>query len=548
MMFELKFRVIRFFTLSIAMVFFIVPYFGFSSSKVEAPIKNVNNPKFGGIYRRGLGHEPATLDPARITDVYEVIVTQQIFEGLVQYGENLMVIPCIAESWTSSRDNLKWVFYLKKGVKFHNGREVIADDFVYSFTRILKINSKSETSSFLLRIKGAKEFVDGKAPYIAGLVARGKYKLEITLGQPFPPFIAVLAMVNFSVVPREEIELYGKEFGKHPVGSGPFVFDHWIPDKEIVLKANKDYHEGRPYLDRVNFMIFSGSSADNMFKEFENDKLDDSLVPINKRHYILENPDKFILLHRPSLNIRMFVMNNRLYPFNNKLVRKALNYAIDKKTLSEKIGKGRLIPAVGFLPPGMAGYQEDDTNYPYNPEEARKLLKKAGFPEGKGLPVLQFWSSVKSKALLEEDKVIKRYLGNVGVKVHFNYLTDWPFFKKLMTKGKLPVFKYSWSADVPDPDNILSSLFYSKSPTNRSFYHNSSVDELIVEAQRESNYVNRIGLYSKIQDIVMNDAPVILLNYLAFERVFKPYVRNYEGNALGDHYFSLKRIWLDKEE
>ena len=547
-MYQLGYKRFKYLILDLVLVFVLIPILGFASSKKGSTVSKINKPKYGGVYRRGLEHEPATLDPAKITDIYEVIVTQQIFEGLVQYGENLMVIPCIAERWTSSRNNLNWTFYLKKGVKFHNGREVVADDFVYSFTRILRLKSKSETSSFLMKIKGAKEFVSGKASSISGLVAKGKYKLEITLKQSFPPFIAVLAMVNFSVVPREEVELYGNDFGKHPVGSGPFVFDHWIPNKEIVLNANKNYHEGRPYLDRVKFMIFSGLSVDDMFKEFLNNNLDDSLVPISKRKFILDNPDKFRLLHRPSLNIRMFVMNNRLYPFSSKMVRQALNYAIDKKSLSENIGKGRLIPAVSFLPPGMAGYQKDDVNYPYNPEKARKLLSNAGFPGGKGLPVLQFWSSVKSKALLEEDRSIKNYLANIGINVHFNYLTNWPSFKKLITKGKLPVFKYSWSADVPDPDNILSSLFYSKSPMNRSFYHNPLVDKLILEAQKESDYVDRISLYSKIQDIIMDDAPVILLNYLAFERVFKPYVKNYEGNALGDHYFSLKRIWLDRSE
>ena len=116
----------------------------------------------------------------------------------------------------------------------------------------------------------------------------------------------------------------------------------------------------------------------------------------------------------------------------------------------------------------------------------------------------------------------------------------------MLQEGKAPIFKYSWSADVPDPDNILSSLFYSKSPTNRAFYSNPEVDALIERAQKETNYRRRISLYSTIQDRIMEDAPVILLNYIAYERVFQPYVRNFEGKALGDHYFSLKRVWIDR--
>jgi ABC-type transport system substrate-binding protein len=162
------------------------------------------------------------------------------------------------------------------------------------------------------------------------------------------------------------------------------------------------------------------------------------------------------------------------------------------------------------------------------------------------LPSIQFWSSVKSKGLLAEDEAITRYLAEIGVKAEFNYLTDWPKFKKMLQEGKAPIFKYSWQADVPDPDNILSSLFFSRSPTNRAFYNNPRVDDIIERAQNESNYSRRVSLFAEAEDRIMEDAPVILLNYLAYERVFQPYVRNIEGTALGDHYFPLKRVWLSR--
>ncbi|KPJ84087.1 MAG: hypothetical protein AMS17_16700, partial [Spirochaetes bacterium DG_61] len=187
-----------------------------------------------------------------------------------------------------------------------------------------------------------------------------------------------------------------------------------------------------------------------------------------------------------------------------------------------------------------------DLNYPYSVEKAENLLAQAGFPGGRGLPVIQFWSSVKSQGLLAEDEEITRYLADIGVEVQFNYLTDWPTFKKMLQDGKAPIFKYSWQADVPDPDNILNSLFHSKSPTNRAFYSNPKIDVLIEKAQNESDYGKRITLFAEVEDRIMEDAPVILLNYLAYERVFQPYVRNITGNALGDHSFSLKRVWLSR--
>lgn len=522
------------------------PHTVFSGSGKEKAVQDKTvTPDFGGNYRRGLGHEPVTLDPAKMTDIYEVVVTQQIVEGLVQYSDNLMVIPCLAESWKSSRDNLRWVFYLKKGTRFHNGREVTAGDFVYTFTRILHPDTESRAASLLSRIQGASEFREGKADRVEGLKALDRYTLEIQLSESFPSFIAVLAMVNFGVVPSEEVELLGDDFGFHPVGTGPFRFEHWEQNKEIVLKANKDYHEGRPYLDQVFFKIFPGGSTELMFYEFEKGNLEDSHFPVEIRERVLTEK-KYLFLRRPSLTIRFFVMNNSVEPFTNKRVRQAFNYAIDKEAVTREVGRGRLIPATGLIPQGMAGYQPDDTNYPYSPEKARELLNEAGFPEGKGLPVIQFWSSIKSRGPLAEDEEIKKYLSTVGVKVEFNYLTDWPAFKKMLEKGEAPIFKYSWEADVPDPDNILSSLFHSKSPTNRSFYRNPDVDALIKKAQNESDYSMRISLYSDIEDMIMEDAPVILLNYLAYERVFQTYVRDFEGKALGDHYFSLKRVWLDK--
>ena len=524
------------------------PFHGFAGSDKKADMSATGekeSERYGGVYRRGLGNEPTILDPARISDIYETIVTQQIFEGLVQYSDNLMVIPCLAKSWESSRDNLHWTFHIRKGAQFHNGREVVAEDFVYSFHRVFAPGLESVAASFPSVIKGADAYRKGEADRIEGLRASGKYTLEIELSEPYSPFIAMLAMVNFSVVPEEEAEALGDAFGTQPIGTGPFLFDHWYPGSEVGLKANEDYYDGKPYLDEVIFKIFPGASAEEMFQEFENGNLEDSILSVSVREQVYDEK-KYFILHRPSLVLRFFVMNNQTMPFVDRKVRQAFNYAIDKETLSAEVGRGRLIPATGLIPEGMAGYSPDDSNYPYDAERAKNLLSDAGFPGGKGLPLIQFWSSVKSKGLLAEDERITGYLADIGVNVQFNYLTDWPKFKKMLQEGKAPIFKYSWQADVPDPDSILSLLFHSQSPTNRAFYRNQDVDELIGRAQSESNYSKRISLFSNVEDMIMEDARVILLNYLAYERVFQPYVKNIQGNALGDHSFPLKRVWLNR--
>jgi peptide/nickel transport system substrate-binding protein/oligopeptide transport system substrate-binding protein len=371
--------------------------------------------RYGGVYRKGLGNEPTILDPARISDIYETIVTQQIFEGLVQYSDNLMVIPCLAKSWDSSRDNLRWTFHIRKGATFHNGREVNAEDFVYSLHRVFAPGLESVAASF----PGADAYRNGEADSIEGLRATGKYTLEIELSESYSPFIAMLAMVNFSVVPKEEVEALGDAFGIRPIGTGPFIFDYWNPSSEIGLRANEDYYDGKPYLDEVIFQIFPGASAEDMFQEFENGNLEDSVFSVSVRKQVYEE-GKYLILHRPSLVLRLFVMNNQTSPFQDKRLRQAFNYAIDKETLSVEVGRGRLIPATGLIPEGMAGYSPDDTNYPFDVDRAKELLRDAGYPDGRGLPVIQFWSSVKSKGLLAEDEMITRFLGDIGVKVELS--------------------------------------------------------------------------------------------------------------------------------
>jgi peptide/nickel transport system substrate-binding protein/oligopeptide transport system substrate-binding protein len=531
--------------MTIMVLYWFYPVGGFSAADKEIPLDEATEVEYGGIYRRGLVHDPNILDPAKMTDIYEEVVTQQLFEGLVQYSDNLMVIPGLAESWKSSRDNLRWVFKLKEGATFHNGREVTAQDFVYTYTRILDPQTESGASSLLSRIKGATDFREGRSKTVQGLRALDTYTLEIELAEPFPPFVAMMAMVNFGVVPGEEVERLGDDFGLYPVGTGPFRFERWSRNEEISLTAYEDYHEGRPYLDQVLFKIFPVGSTEQMFSEFEIGNLEDSFFPVDKREAI-ETGDKFQLLRRPSLTIRFFTMNNSTEPLDSSEIRKAINYAIDKRTISIELGRGRLIPATGLIPTGMFGHNPENLNYPYSPEKARELLERAGFPDGRGLPQIQFWSSVTSKGPLAEDEAVTKYLSEVGFKIKFNYLTEWPEFKKKIEQGEAPVFKYSWQADVPDPDNIISSIFHSKSPHNLARYLNPEVDNLIEKAQIETDYSERASLYVDIQEMIMEDAPVILLNYLSYERVFQPYVRNFEGKALGDHYFSLKRVWLDR--
>jgi peptide/nickel transport system substrate-binding protein/oligopeptide transport system substrate-binding protein len=500
----------------------------------------------GEVYRRPLGNDPVTLDPARISDVYSRSVSQQIFDGLVQFDQTLSITPALAESWRASRDGLTWTFTLRKGVKFHHGREVIADDVVYSFSRILDPAVKSGAADLFMGIKGAQEFREGKTKQVSGLVALDRRTIQIVLNEALAPFVSVLAVGHAKIVPKEVVEQQGEAFGSHPIGTGPFKFVSWERGQEIVLAANPDYFSGPPKLSRVVYRIFPGEQFDTMYEEFQRGNLEDSPIPTQEYHRIVAGGNH-LYVKRPMLSVRFYGFNARVKPLDDRRVRQALIYAIDRQALIDEVFLGRYALARGILPPGTQGYNPKLKGYSYDPQRARELLAQAGYPGGRGLPLIAIWSSVKLERVVREHEQIKKYLEGVGIRAEIHYLTDWPEFSKRLAEGKLPVFLYAWFADVPDPDNFLHKLFHSRSPRNFFGYTNPVVDGLLLQARRERDLQRGVELYRKAEQLIIDDAPIIPVWHFTYERLFQPYVRSVEVNGLGDPYIPLRKIWFDRK-
>ncbi|MFZ1059805.1 MAG: ABC transporter substrate-binding protein [Candidatus Rokuibacteriota bacterium] len=500
----------------------------------------------GGIYRRPLGNDPVTLDPARIADIYSLAVSQQIFDGLVKFDQTLTITPALAQRWTASRDGLSWTFTLRKGVKFHHGREVTADDVVYSFTRLLDPKVKSGVADLFLSIRGAQEFRDGRAKQVAGLAAMDAHTVQVTLTEALAPFVSVLAVGHAKIVPRDVVEQEGEGFASRPVGTGPFRFVRWERGKEIVLSANPDYFDGPPRLSRIVYRIFPGEKFEAMYEEFQRGALEDTPIPTQDYPRIMAE-GKYIHVKRPMQSVRFYGLNIRWKPLENRRVRQALIHAIDQEAIVREVALGRYAPARGILPPGTLGFNPKLKGYPYDPGRARELLAQAGYPGGRGLPPIPIWSSVKLERVVREHEEIKKYLDAVGIKADFQYLTDWPSFSRMLAEGKFPVFLYAWFADVPDPDNFLFKLFYSRSPRNFFGYANPVVDDLLLQARREANLTRRVELYRRVEELILEDAPVIPVLHYTYERLFQPYVRSVEVNGLGDPYIPLRKIWLDRK-
>ncbi|MBI2528500.1 MAG: ABC transporter substrate-binding protein [Candidatus Rokubacteria bacterium] len=497
----------------------------------------------GALYRRPLGNDPPTLDPVRISDIYGRSVAEQIFDGLVRFDQTLTITPALARYWKASRDGLTWTFTLRQGVKFHHGREVTAEDVVYSLTRILDPRTRSGAADSFAGIEGAQAFREGRARQVSGLVAVDRHTVRVTLSETQAPFVSVLALGHAKIVPRELVGEQGEGFGVHPVGTGPFRFLRWERGKEIVLGANAEYWDGPPRLSRIVYRIFPGESSDLICREFEQGGLEESPVPPPCRSKA--GDPRYQYVRRSTFSVRFYGFNTRLRPLADPRVRQAIAYAVDRERILQEIFLGRYQPARGILPPGMPGHNPQLRAIPHSPARARALLREAGYPEGRGLGPIAIWSSVKGERIERELEVVKRQLATVGIPLEIHYDTGWPSFSRGLAEGRFPMFLYAWYADVPDPDNFLFKLFHSRTPRSLTGYANPVVDDLLREARHEPDLSRRIDLYRRAEQRILDDAPVIPVWHYTYERLFQPYVKSVEVNGLGDPYIPLRKIWLE---
>jgi peptide/nickel transport system substrate-binding protein len=498
----------------------------------------------GGIYRRALANNPATLDPAFVSDIYSRTVVTQLSKGLVQFDAHLNPIPAIAEFWEASRDGRVWTFTLRQGVQFHHGREVTAQDFVYSFTRLLSPKALGPVTDFLRRIQGAEEFIQGNAKEVLGLKAIDRYTLQIALEQPFAPSLTVLGLANAAVVPQEEVERLGNHFAQAPVGAGPFKLERWAPGKEIVLKAHEHYYEGRPFLNTIVFKI--GETFEQAFAQFLAGDLDEAIIPSGKTAEVHSQPryQHYQLLRRPTLGLLYIGFNTQVKPFDDKRVRQAFNYAVDKKSIVQEITQMGSLPANGVLPPGMPGHDPDLQGYSYDPDRAKQLLAAAGYPEGKGFPVVQLWSVSKAESTKVELAAYQQYLAELGIKIDLRFVEEWTRFTEMLGRGELQMFRYAWYADFPDPDSFFFPLLHSAGQPNNMFYRNPHIDQLLEKAREETDYTERVKLYRQAERVIIEDAPWITQHNHSFEYLYQPYVHGVEVSLLGDRWIPMNKIWL----
>lgn len=501
-----------------------------------------------------------TLDPAFARDQAVIWACNQLYNGLVQLDDSMHITPAIAKSWNISEDGKTYTFVLRNDVFFHQTefysyptpRKVIASDFVYSFNRILDPATASPGKWVFASIDTNKQ---GKS----AIEAINDTILTIQLSKPFPPFIGILTMQYCSVVAKEVVEKYGKDYRSHPVGTGPFQFKYWKEGVKLVLAKNQNYFEfenGKrlPYLDAiaVTFIV----DKQSVFMEFVKGNLDFlSGIDASYKDELLTsagklNPKyekKFKLNTHPYLNTEYlgFLMDETKSKSDNPLlkkeVRQAINYGFDRAKMIRFLRNNIGTPAYsGMVPQGLPSFDSSVVvGYNYQPQKAQDLLAKAGYPNGKGMPPITLSASA---SYLDLCQYIQHELSKIGItlKIEVNPPATQ---REMISQSKLPFFRGSWIADYPDAENYLS-LFYSKNfcpnGPNYTHYSNKQFDKLYEQSQNEIIDSLRYKIYQKMDSILMDEAPVVILYYDQVMRLVQNNIQGLGNNSM--NLLTLKRV------
>ena len=483
-------------------------------------------PRKAGIYRLSLTDNPDTLDPARFTGVNAEGVARRIFNGLVTFDTRLQPVPDLARSWRVSDDALTYTFHLREGVRFHSGRVLTADDVRYSFERLLWRRTASPRAWVVSAIAGAQAVREGKTDRLSGLDTPDKHTVVITLAKPFAPFLSHLAMGNAFIVPKEETTATGGPFGRRPVGTGPFWFERWDDNSAIHLTRNDAYFRGPAHLQGINFRIIKEPLV--AYQEYLAGNLDHCAVPEGYLEEISRGPHANEMRTVATLSTYYLgIMMSHNPCGRNVHLRRALNYAVDRKRLCAKILGGSHAPAKGLVPPGLPAYNTDLEGYAYDPVRAREELKKAGYGPNNPAPVLTLYLRA-SRPTPRVAQAIQAQLKRAGVRVRLRML-DFAALREAINNQEPDLFYLGWIADFPDADNFLM-LFHSRligGAGNRARYTDSEVDRLLDRAREEPDRERRLTLYRTSERKIVADAPWVFLSHKQTQLLVKPHVRNF---------------------
>ncbi|MBN8954229.1 MULTISPECIES: ABC transporter substrate-binding protein [unclassified Rhizobium] len=456
-----------------------------------------------------------TLDPAIGYDWVNWSMIKSLFSRLMDYEPGTAkLVPSLAESFTVSPDGQTYTFKLRKGVKFSNGRELVASDVKYSIERAVNPKTQGPGAGFFGAIKGYDDMAGGKADNLPGIEAADAGTVVFHLSRPDATFLHVLAINFASVVPKEAVEAANGDFGKHPVGSGTFTLKDWTIGQKLVFERNKDYFvKDVPHID--NFTVEVGQEplvALLRLQKGEVDIVGDGIPPA-KFLEIKNSPDGAkMIVDGEQLHTGYITLNTKVKPFDNLKVREAVNMAVNKDRIT-RILNGRATPANQVLPPLMPGYDKSFQGFAYDVKKAKALLAEAGYPDG--FSTVLYSTNTDPQPRIAQS--IQQDLAAIGIKAEVRALAQANVISAGGTEGEAPMIwsgGMAWIADFPDPSNFYGPILGCAGAVpggwNWSWYCNKALDERAVAADSMSDpakVAERQAAWGKIFTDIMADAP-----------------------------------------
>jgi oligopeptide transport system substrate-binding protein len=469
-----------------------------------------------------------TLDPIQTQGTIEAEYVVHIFSGLTGLNEKLDVVPDLAEKWSVSQDGRTYTFTLRKGAKFHDGREVKAADVKYSFERASDPRNRSPVAeTYLGDINGFAERFQGKASELAGVRVKDDVTIEITLVEPRVYFPAKLTFPVAFVVDRANVEGGGPGWWQRPNGTGPFRVREAKPLESLVLARNDTYYGSKPVLSEVHFFpappleLYEAGQLDIAIAELADiERVTDKSNPLSRE-----------LRVRTDMDVYYLGFNVTAKPFDDVKVRQAFNHALDREKIANVTLKKTVVKAEGILPPGMPGRNDKVKGLDFDVSRARQLIAESSYRDVKNFPeIVLTLAGARTVAPPEINAVVATYKQNLGVEMKIRQMDRDQFLDGLARqKDRFQMFYSGWVADYADPQNFLDILFHGGSNENHSQYASPDVDRLLDRARSENDHSARMRLYGEAEAQILKEAPWVPLWHTKRYVLVKPYVQGYSA-------------------
>ena len=475
--------------------------------------------------------DPLTLDPAVSGEMTSHGYIMQLFSGLVRLDDNLEPAPDIAQRWQVSNDGKTYTFYLRHDVRFHDGREVKAEDFKYSWDRACDPDTWSQTAAtYLGDIVGVREVLAGESKDISGVRVIDDYTLQVTIDTPKSYFLSKLTYPTAFVVDRANVEL-GGEWWREPNGTGPFKLKQWEENSLLILERSELYYGEPAKVNSVVFYLWGGVPM-NMY---ETGKIDVTDVSLNYIDKVTDEAGSFYreLMIVPELSFYYIGFNCQKPPFDDINIRRAFSHTLNKDKLVSLVFRDMMQRADGILPPGVPGFNKDLSGLNYDVNKAEELVAASEYGDVSELPPITITTAGWGGAISQElEAIIYEWQQNLGVEVKVRQLEPKRFLYHLKHE-KDEMFYMGWIADYPHPQDFLEILFHSGADNNFGEYSNSEIDALLERASVEQDGELSLALYQQAEQKLVEDAACLPLWFGENYVLVKSYIKGYNVNPLG---------------